>query len=123
MNISLDSYSTAVKSLWSGKCTVTQQKSETNEATGREDVNEVILYKDIPCRISFGSDEPTSMSANASFTTQGVTLLIGKDINIPEGSKITVTQNGAIGVYSRSGKPAVYLTHQQISLELFKGWA
>lgn len=123
MNINLDSYSTAVKSLWSGKCTVTQQKGETNEVTGREEVDEVILYKDIPCRISFGSDEPTSMSANASFTTQGVTLLIGKDINIPEGSKITVTQNGAIGVYSRSGKPAVYLTHQQISLELFKGWA
>lgn len=123
MNINLNSYSNAVKSLWDGKCTVTQQKSETDEATGREEVHEVNLYEDVPCRISFGSDVPTSMSANASFATQGVTLLIDKDINIPEGSKITVTQNEVTGVYSRSGKPAVYLTHQQISLELFKGWA
>jgi len=44
-------------------------------------------------------------------------------VDIPEGSKITVTQNGVTHDYERSGKPAVYSCHQEVPLELFKEWA
>lgn len=54
---------------------------------------------------------------------QTVTLYIDPDLEIPEGSKITVTQNGVIGDYERSGKAAVYTCHQEVPLELFRGWA
>ena len=54
---------------------------------------------------------------------QSVTLYIDPSVDIPEGSKITVTQNGVTRDYERSGRPAVYSCHQEIPLELFKGWA
>ena len=38
-------------------------------------------------------------------------------------SKITVTQNGVTGDYARSGVPAVYVSHQEVTLELFKEYA
>lgn len=44
-------------------------------------------------------------------------------MEIPEGAKITVTQNGATKDYVRSGKSAVYSCHQEVPLELFKEWA
>lgn len=116
-------YAQAVKSLWDGKCTVTVQKNETNTSTGRTEVKEVDLYKDVPCRISFDTIDTTELASNAAQKVQGVTLLIGSDVDIPPGSKITVTQNGVTGSYTKSGKPAVYSVHQQIQLELFKGWA
>lgn len=115
--------STAVKSLWKGKCTVTVQENETNTNTGRTEIKEVDLYKDEPCRISFDVTDNTKPVSNAAQKVQGVTLLIGKNVDIPPGSKITVTQNGITEIYSKSGSPAVYSVHQQIKLELFKGWA
>ena len=105
------SYAAAIKSLWRGKCTVTVRNNDTtDENTGRVVVGEVDTYTDEPCRIS----------ANI---IQSITLFIDRAVVIPEGSKITVTQNGATAVYEKSGKPAVYSTHQEIPLEIFKGWA
>ena len=54
---------------------------------------------------------------------QRVVLYIDPSVDIPEGSKITVTQNGMTRDYERSGKSAVYSCHQEVPLELFKEWA
>ena len=50
-------------------------------------------------------------------------LLIDPSVDIPEGSKITVTQKGVTRDYERSGTPAVYSVHQEVPLELWEGWA
>jgi hypothetical protein len=42
---------------------------------------------------------------------------------VKPGSKLTITQNDMTTEYQSSGKPAFYSTHQEIVLELFKGWA
>ena len=55
--------------------------------------------------------------------SQSVVLYIDPSVDIPEGSKITVTQNGMTRDYERSGKSAVYSCHQEVPLELFKEWA
>ena len=39
----INSFAAAVKSLWSGVCTVTVRKNETNEANGRTEAKEVDL--------------------------------------------------------------------------------
>lgn len=54
---------------------------------------------------------------------RSVTLYIDPSVDIPEGSKVTVTQNGVTRDYEQSGTPAVYSTHKEIPLELFRGWA
>ena len=118
------SYAAAIKSLWRGKCTVTVRNNDTtDENTGRVVVGEVDTYTDEPCRISFDTVNATQTENNAANIIQSITLFIDRAVVIPEGSKITVTQNGATSVYEKSGKPAVYSTHQEIPLEIFKGWA
>lgn len=118
------SYAAAIKSLWRGKCTVTVRNNDTtDENTGRVVVGEVDTYTDEPCRISFDTVNATQPENNAANIVQSITLFINRAVVIPEGSKITVTQNGVTGVYEKSGRPAVYSTHQEIPLELFKGWA
>lgn len=118
------SYAAAIKSLWRGKCTVTVRNNDTtDENTGRVVVGEVDTYTDEPCRISFDTVNATQTENNAANIVQSITLFIDRAVVIPEGSKITVTQNGVTAVYEKSGKPAVYSTHQEIPLEIFKGWA
>lgn len=118
------SYAAAIKSLWRGKCTVTVRNNDTtDENTGRVVVGEVDTYTDEPCRISFDTVNATQPENNAANIVQSITLYIDREVVIPEGSKITVTQNGVTAVYEKSGKPAVYSTHQEIPLEIFKGWA
>lgn len=118
------SYAAAIKSLWRGKCTVTVRNNDTtDENTGRVAVGEVDTYTDEPCRISFDTVNATQPENNAANIVQSITLFIDRAVAIPEGSKITVTQNGVTAVYEKSGKPAVYSAHQEIPLELFKGWA
>lgn len=118
------SYAAAIKSLWRGKCTVTVRNNDTtNENNGRVVEGEVDTYTDEPCRISFDTVNATQPENNAANIVQSITLFIDRAVVIPEGSKITVTQNGVTAVYEKSGKPAVYSTHQEIPLEIFKGWA
>ena len=59
----------------------------------------------------------------AAQVAQSVVLYIDPSVDIPEGSKIIVTQNGMTRDYERSGKSAVYSCHQEVPLELFKEWA
>lgn len=118
------SYAAAIKSLWRGKCTVTVRNNDTtDENTGRVVVGEVDTYTNEPCRISFDTVNATQPENNAANIVQSITLYIDREVVIPESSKITVTQNGVTAVYEKSGKPAVYSTHQEIPLEIFKGWA
>ena len=121
--VGMKGYARAVKSLWNGRCTVTAQKNMTDRSTGRTAVEEINILTNEPCRISFDTVTPTATTDNASRIEQRITLYIDPAVAIPQVSKIIVTQNGVTGVYERSGLPAVYTEHQEVPLELFKGWA
>ena len=51
---------------------------------------------------------------------QTIKLFIAPEIKIAPGSKLRITQNGTTTDYISSGVPAVYETHQEVSLELEK---
>lgn len=117
-------YASVIKGLWQGKCTVTVRNNDTtDETTGRAVVSEVDTCTNEPCRISFDTVKATQQENNAATIAQSIMLFIDREVVVPPGSKITVTQNGITNEYEQSGKPAVYSTHQEIPLELFKGWA
>ena len=111
-------YKKAVQDMWKGKATVTVLEGTLNPANGRTEPTESVTVSDAPCRISHTTVKSTQPSEEAA-----VTLYIDPSVDIPEGSKVTVTQNGVTRDYERSGTPAVYSTHQEIPLELFRGWA
>ena len=98
-------------------CTVTEyQKTKVN---GVVSFAEVQVLVDVPCRLSYKTIASNNETDSVSQIHQVTKLFISPDLIIPTGSKITVD-----GIdYSRSGVPAVYDTHQEIVLELFKGWS
>lgn len=116
-------YKKAVQSLWPGLATITVRDGALSPANGRTEPVERITVKEAPCRITYKTVVPTAAVEEAAVVAQAVTLLIDPSVDVPEGSKVTVTQNGVTRSYERSGKPAVYTCHQEIPLELFRGWA
>lgn len=113
----------ALEFLWKGTCTISVKKEKTNPITKRTEFDEDVIYSNQPCKLSFERLTTTTENSNAALITQGVKLFLSPTIEIPPGSKITVTQNEKTTDYERSGEPAVYSNHQEVPLELFKGWA
>lgn len=116
-------YNKAIQSLWDGRATITVREGVLDERTGRTEPVERVTASELPCRISFTTVKSTEPDEEAARVAQTVTLYIDPDLVIPEGSKITVTQNQVTTDYERSGKAAVYTDHQEVPLELWEGWA
>ncbi len=116
-------YNKAIQSLWDGRATITVREGVLDERTGRTEPVERVTASELPCRISFATVKSTEPDEEAARVAQTVTLYIDPSVVIPEGSKITVTQNQVTADYERSGKAAVYTDHQEVPLELWEGWA
>ena len=113
----------AIESLYDGKCTITehQKVKKENKSTGFQDV---VVHEDIACRLSFKTSNNTNQTDTAaSAVVQSIKVFLAPEIQVKPGSKLTITQNGVTTEYKSSGEPALYETHQEIILELFKGWA
>ena len=95
-------------------------KDPITKATSQQ---EVLKLQDVPCHLSRSSIPAASQTEAAAGVEKEVKLFCSPDIVIPAGSKITVTQAGITESYKRSGVPAVYATHQEITLELFERYA
>ena len=111
-----------IESMYDGVCTVTeyQEYTKENKSTGH---HEVVVLEGQPCRLSFSSSPNTDQTDTAAKLVQTVKVFLAPEISVQVGSKLTVTQNDVTTEYKSSGEPALYQTHQEIMLELFKGWA
>ena len=114
MVIDSPAYKKAIQRLWTGKATVYVRVGALNPTTSATEQ---------PCRLSHKTVKNTEPAEEAAQVTQTTVLYIDPSVEIPEGSKVTVTQNGVTRDYGRSGTPAVYTSHQEVPLELWKGWA
>lgn len=113
----------AIESLYDATCKVIEHRKVVNEnhTTSFEDKE---VYKDQACRLSFSSIPTTSPDENmASNLNQTTKLFISPDVTINPGSKIVVTQAGKTVEYKSSGQPTAHVTHQEINLDIFKGWS
>ena len=112
----------AIEKLYTGKCDVTEYKSVRDEVSKITKNKEVVVLKDVPCRLSFKNISSADLNYGNGLSHE-IKLFISPDVEIKEGSKITVTQNGVTTEYCKSGEPAFYSNHKEIILTLFKGWA
>ena len=113
----------AVESFYTGSCTITeyQKVQNKNKSTG---FVEVVVLENQPCRLSFNTIDTIVPQADGSSTIRQVTKVhLAPEIKVKPGSKLTITQNGVTNDYKNSGEPAFYSTHQEIILDIFKGWA
>lgn len=113
----------AIESTYEGVCSIVEYKAVTDEETKITRQTEVTVLENQPCKLSFEKLNAVVQTETAAAISQGTKLFISPEITIKGGSKIVVVQNGITGEYSASGEPAVYHSHQEIMLELFKGWA
>ena len=111
----------AIESLYTGICTVTEQRKvqKANKSTGFENV---VVLEDEPCRVSYKTISGASSSDSATSVSQVTVLFLSPLVKIKPGSKVRVTQNEVTIDYESSGQPAIYPSHQEVILE-FKGWA
>ena len=113
----------AQEATYEGLCTIYEYRDVTDEKTKLSSEEEVAVIEDQPCKLSFEKLNSVVQTETAAVQAQGVKLFLAPEIAIGSNSKIVVTQNGITNEYSASGIPAVYSTHQEITLELFRGWA
>ncbi|CUH95882.1 hypothetical protein P22_1968 [Propionispora sp. 2/2-37] len=113
----------AIESMYAGVCTVYEYQSIKDPVTKITSQKEVAVLTDQPCRLSFKNITGTSSNDGAAAVTQEIKLFIAPEVTIKPGAKLTITQNGVTADYEGSGKPAVYTHHQEIILDLFKGYA
>ena len=112
----------AIESMYIGTCDVIEHQKVKDSVTKKTGFTDTIVLLSQPCRVSFKSN-PTTGDGSAASVTQEIKLFISPDITIKDGSKIEVTQNGLTKAYTNSGEPAIYETHQEITLKLFERWA
>lgn len=114
----------AIESTYSGVCTVIERRDVRDERTKITRKNEEVpVVENQPCKLSFEKLNAVVQTDTAAKLTQGTKLFIAPETKIKPGSKIIVEQNGTTTEYSASGEPAVYFSHSEYMLELFKGWA
>lgn len=118
-----DTVKKAIESLYEGKCSVYGYGAVVDERTHLKSNKEYLIYDNIPCRLSVKSVNSASSEEIASSIAQEVKLFLNPQYEIKAGCKIVVTQNNVTTTYKNSGQANVKSNHQEIILELFKGWA
>lgn len=111
----------AIETMYVDTCTITN-KEEYEKENGSTGFRDTIICENEPCKLSYSSTSSAVQGEVAASVGQSIKLFISPDIQIFEGSKISVTHDGVTGEYKRSGVPAMYTTHQEIILD-FKGWS
>lgn len=113
----------AIESMYDGACTIYATEHVTDPVTHVTSPERVAQCENKPCHLSFESINSAQDGGGAAIISQAVKLFCAPDLDIKPGSVIEVTQNGRTDKYKRSGKSAVYATHQEISLVLSDKYA
>lgn len=106
----------AIEREYCGVCDIRSVTKAVN-SDGITECTEQLVIENQPCRLSFERIQSAESTETAANICQSAKLFIAPEIAVPNGSLVTVRQNGITGVYKHSGMAAVYPTHQEIMLE------
>ncbi len=109
-----------IESTYDGTCNIYEKQSYKDPDTKVTGQKMMKVVEDRSCHLSFSNISPADETENISRIRQVIKLFLAPEIVVKPGSKIEVTQAGRTEFYSGSGKPAVYCSHQEIVLELWK---
>ena len=111
--------------LWKDTFTVTVRKpyKRANKSNG---FREFISIRNEPCKVSFSDNIAFNQLAEpdgvASPVKKIVKLICAADLDIPMGSKISITHKGQTIDYTHTSQPSIFTNHQEILLEVFEKW-
>ena len=113
----------AIEATYDGTCRIYGMKAVKDPETMVTRQEEALVQEGIPCHLSFSSTAPAAGTGTVTQVAQTIKLFLAPELLIPPGSRIEVTQHGRSESYAQSGKAAVYSSHQEIVLDLWKGYA
>ena len=113
----------AVEATYDGTCRIYGMQSVKDPVTKVTRQDEALVQDGIACHLSYSSAAPAAGSDTATAVAQTIKLFMTPELTVPPGCRIEVTQQGRAESYAQSGKAAVYPSHQEILLELWKGYA
>lgn len=113
----------AIESTYTGTCDIIEYGSVKDRKSKITRQEEIVTAKNQPCKLSFEKIAAAVQTDTGAAVSQGVKMFIAPETEVKSGSKIVVTQNGVTTAYCASGQPAVYSSHREIMLELWKEWA
>ena len=116
--MSLGQIKKELQRLYTGKATVYVYSWETDKNKVQKKTCTAILT-DIPCRLSYDRKVNNEQDTTGDIL-QDITMICDPSYNIPAGSKIVITQNGATRTYRCSSDPAVYESHQEVELTTYR---
>lgn len=118
----IDMARNAIESTYDSVCDIIERQSviENNITKNKK---EVTVESNKPCRVSFENIFANTQTDTESEKNQKIKLFIAPELVIKPGSKIVVTGRCRTTEYKNSGEPAIYNTHQEIMLDLWKGWS
>ncbi|WP_218970978.1 hypothetical protein [Cytobacillus solani] len=113
----------AIERLYKGVCTIKEFQSIKDPITHITSNKEVPVLENQPCKLSIEKQTSATNTNGPAIIAQSTKLFLAPEIIVKAGSKIIVSQHGKTNEYARSGEPTVYMDHQEIVLEFFKGYA
>lgn len=108
---------------YDGSCAVYEKRSRKDPVTKVTRQEEILVFENLPCHLSFFASPSAAGSDGVTEISQTIKLLLAPEKIISPGSRIEVTQQGRCESYGQSGKAAVYASHQEVTLELWNGYA
>lgn len=107
-----------IEKMYERTCSVWQFSQVYDKATHSTKMKKVALFENIPCHVSYGISGAAKKTDTISVIGQNITLYLPPEYAVPAGCEIIIEGQGRTTKYESSGEPAVYQSHQEISLTL-----
>lgn len=105
-----------IEKMYESNCSVWRSSQVYDKAAHVTKTQKILLYENIPCHVSYGISSAAKQTDTIAVLGQNITLYLSSDYEIPAGSEIVIAGYGRTVKYESSGEPAVYQSHQEISL-------
>ena len=113
----------AIEATYDGTCRIYGMQSVKDPVTKVTRQEEAIVQDGVACHLSYSSTALAAGSDTVTGVAQTIKLFLAPELVVPPGCRIEVTQQGRTESYAQSGKAAVYSSHQEILLEIWKEYA
>ena len=107
-----------IEKMYESTCSVWQFSRVYDKATHSTKMKKVALFESIPCHVSYGISGAAKQTDTIAVIGQNITLYLPPEYAVPAGCEIIIEGQGRTTKYESSGEPAVYQSHQEISLTL-----
>ena len=107
-----------IEKMYESTCSVWQFSRVYDKATHSTKMRKIALFESIPCHVSYGISGAAKQTDTIAVIGQNITLYLPPEYAVPAGCEIIIEGQGRTTKYESSGEPAVYQSHQEISLVL-----